>query len=114
MEVQISPTTSAREEYGFLLGKVTYVSEFPSTREGMMRVLANASLVQNLSAQGAPYAVWAELIPDATSQSGYLWSSSKGSRLTVNSGTLCDVFITIREQRPIELVLPLLRQASGL
>jgi multidrug efflux pump subunit AcrA (membrane-fusion protein) len=114
MPVQISPTTAAREEYGFLIGRVTYVSEFPSTREGMMRVLANEGLVANLSAQGAPFAVWAELLPDPSSRSGYRWSSSKGSQLTVNSGTLCEVFITTREQRPIELVLPLLRQASGL
>src|SRR5262249_33206829 len=108
MPVQISPSTAAREEYGFLLGKITSVSAFPSTHEGMMRVLANASLVENLSSGGAPYAVWAELLPDATTQSGYQWSSSKGSRVTVNSGTLCDVFIRVREQRPIELVLPLL------
>lgn len=114
MDVQISPTIAAREEYGFLLGKVTYVSEFPATREGMMRVLANQGLVENLSAAGAPYAVWADLQPDATSKSGYQWSSPKGSQILVNSGTLCDVFITVREQRPIELVLPLLRRASGL
>lgn len=114
MAVQISPTIAAREEYGFLLGKVAYVSEFPATREGMMRVLANAGLVENLSAEGAPYAVWADLVPDAASKSGYQWSSPKGSQMVVNSGTLCDVFITVREQRPLELVLPLLRRASGL
>jgi len=114
MLVQIAPATAAREEYGFLLGRVTSVSAFPSTREGMMRVLANASLVESLLAGGAPYAVWADLLPDPTSQSKYQWSSSKGGHVTVNSGTLCEVFIRVREQRPIELVLPVLQQASGL
>jgi len=114
MQVQIAPASAAREEYGFLLGKVTSVSAFPATREGMMSVLANASLVENLSAGGAPYAVWADLLPDPTSRNKYQWSSTKGSRVTVNSGTLCEVFIKVREQRPIELVLPLLQQASGL
>jgi multidrug efflux pump subunit AcrA (membrane-fusion protein) len=114
MPVQISPASAAREEYGFLLGKVTAVSGFPATREGMMRVLANASLVDSLSSGGAPFAIQAELLPDSTSRSGYRWSSSKGSRATINSGTLCEVLIKVREERPIEMVLPLLRQASGL
>ncbi len=114
MAVQISPSTAAREEYGFLLGKVTYVSDFPATREGMMRVLSNESLVTALSTQGPPFAVYADLLADARSPSGYAWSSGTGSELAINSATPCEVFITVREQRPLELLLPLLCQFSGL
>jgi hypothetical protein len=32
----------------------------------------------------------------------------------VNSGTMCTVTITTRERRPVELVIPMLRQALGL
>lgn len=114
MPVLISPSTAAREEYGFMLGRVSYVSDFPATRDGMMRVLANEELVAALSASGPPFAVYTDLLPDSRSPSGYEWSSGSGGDLKINGGTPCEVFITIREQRPIEMVLPLLRQASGL
>jgi HlyD family secretion protein len=114
LQVELSPTTAPRAEFGFMLGTVTYVSEFPATAEGMMRVLSNQGLVQSLSAKGPPFAVYADLKPDGTSASGYQWSSPKGAALAVNSGTLCNITITFRSRRPIELVIPYLREKAGL
>lgn len=114
MEVQISPLSAPREEYGFMLGRVTYVSDFPATRAGMLRVLANDVLVNSLMATGVPFSVYADLTEDAESANGYKWSSNKGHTMKVNSGTLCRVTITVRERRPIELVIPLLRRLSGI
>ena len=64
MDVQLSPFAAPREEFGFLLGKVQYVSEFPSTQAGMVNTLGNSVLVQTLMSQGAPFAVYASLIVD--------------------------------------------------
>jgi multidrug efflux pump subunit AcrA (membrane-fusion protein) len=114
MSVQVSPTTAARQEYGFLVGRVRAVSDFPSTPDGMTRTLGNPALAQSLSAGGPPFATYVELERDPTSASGYLWSSAKGSPVPVNSGTMCVVTITIRTRRPIDLVIPLLRQVLGL
>ena len=114
MSVQVSPSTAPREEYGFLVGKVSYVSVFPSTPDGMTRVLGNPALVQSLAAAGPPFASYIELTRDPASVSGYHWSSSKGNDVPVNSGTLCTVNITVRERKPVELVIPMLRQALGL
>jgi HlyD family secretion protein len=114
LQAEISPTTAPREEFGFMLGKVSYVSEFPATTEGMMQVLSNQALVQTLSAEGPPFAVYAELLPDSASKSGYRWSSPKGAALNVNSGTLCNVTLTVRSRRPVEMVIPILREYTGL
>lgn len=114
MPVQISPVSIAKEEFGFLVGTVTYVSEFPATSDGMMRVLGNASLIETLSTDGPPYIAYADLAPDSESASGYRWSSPKGNVLRVDSGTLCEVSVTVRERRPIELVIPVLRGYLGL
>ena len=57
MEVRVSPTTVKAEEYGFMIGKVTKVSEYPVTPEGLMRVLRNDSLAQTLASAGAPIEV---------------------------------------------------------
>jgi HlyD family secretion protein len=112
MEAQISPSTVPRQEFGFLIGTVTYVSEFPATTEGMLRVLGNPGLVQTLTAEGPPYAVYADL--QRKDDGGFLWSSAKGETQPVNSGTLCSVTITVRERRPIEMVIPTVRQFLGL
>jgi HlyD family secretion protein len=114
MEVQISPSTAQKEEFGYLVGRVTYVSEFPSTGQGMMRVLSNEELVKRLSGDGAPFAIYADLEPDPQAVSGYRWSSLKGREVKVASGTLCNVSVTTRKRRPISLVIPLLREYTGL
>lgn len=106
MEVQISPSTVKREEFGFILGKVASVSEFPATAQGMFRLLGSDELVQALSAGGAPLEVRVELTPDERTVSGYRWSSPQGPPTPIDSGTLCEAWITIREQRPLSLVLP--------
>jgi len=113
-EAQISPTTAKREEFGFLIGKVRHVSEFPATREGMLRVLPNAALVSSMSSDGSPFAAYADLSTDAASASGYKWSSSKGKPIRLGSGTMITATVVVRERRPISMVIPLLRELTGL
>lgn len=109
MDVQISPSTVKREEFGVMLGKVASVGEFPATYQGMFRLLGSDELVQALSAGGAPIEVHVELTPDEETVSGYKWSSPQGPPTRIDSGTLCTARITLREQRPLSLVLPVLR-----
>jgi NHLM bacteriocin system secretion protein len=63
MEVQISPTIVNKEEYGFMLGRVTAVAEYPATAQSMMQTLGNENLVSLLAGQGAPLQVQADLVP---------------------------------------------------
>jgi HlyD family secretion protein len=114
MEVQISPSSAPREEYGFIRGRVNYVSQFPSTPEAMLRVLGNSRLAETLAGQGAPFAVYAELTRDPDPGAGFVWSSPKGEALLVNSGTPCTAMVTVENRRPIDLVIPLIRKYLGL
>ncbi len=114
MAAQVTPALVKREEYGFIQGKVRSVSQFPSTAEGMMNVLANEQLVKGLTASGAPIAVRVDLAVDPGTVSGYRWSSGEGPAIKVTSGTLCDVYITVRKQSPISLLVPMFRRATGL
>ncbi len=106
MSVQIAPSTVERERFGLLLGEVVSVGKFPVTRQGMLRVLGSEPLVEALSTGGPQIQVRADLTPDPDTPSGYTWSSSAGPPDPITSGTLCQVWITIREQRPLSLVLP--------
>ena len=113
MDIFISPSTIKREEYGYMVGKVTAVAEFPSTSQGMMRILQNQQLVQQLSAGAAPIQINADLTPDAGATSGYKWTSPGGPPVLIQSGTLGTANISIRSQRPISLVIPMLREFVG-
>ncbi len=112
--VYIAPSTVKQEEYGMMLARVTYVSEFPATTRGMVRVLKNDKLVEALSGHDAPYEVHADLLIDEKTASHYQWTSSQGPPLRIQSGTIAGAQITVASRRPMEMVLPLIREYSGL
>jgi HlyD family secretion protein len=113
MEAHVSPSTVKKEEFGLIDATVKSISSFPSSSQAMMRVLGNESLVQTLSANGAPFEVHADLIPDSNTESGYKWSSAGGPPLKIYSGTLCTGMVTVRKQRPITLLIPYIREKMG-
>ena len=76
----------------------------------MAAVLHNDTLVKRFSHEGAPYAAVVRLQRDATTASGYRWSSGKGPPIRLSSGTLVRAEVTTREQPPFDLVVP--NQAS--
>jgi HlyD family secretion protein len=80
----------------------------------MLGVLENQALVQEFSQGGAPIEVIAALIPNQNTISGFTWSSAKGPPVQITSGTLCDAWITLTNQRPISFVLPMFRGVTGI
>ena len=114
MTVQLAPSTVKLEEYGFMEGVVTSVSDFPATTQGMMQLLKNEKLVAMFSSNAAPIPVIASIIPAPNTISGYKWSSREGPPVTISSGTICSGSITVRTQRPITLVIPTLKKILGL
>ena len=113
MEVRIAPASVAPEEYGYMVGTVTYVSDFPTTSRAIQRTLRNPELVAALSQGDAPYEVRADLWLDPNTESGYRWTSASGPPTEILTGTLCMGQITVSRRRPIELVIPVLRERLG-
>jgi HlyD family secretion protein len=114
MEALVSPVTAKREEFGSIVGIVRSVSDFPATFEGTRSVLQNEELTRTFFGTGPPYMVEVELIDDASTASGYRWTSDRAQSLTLSSGTLSTAEITVRRQRPIVLVIPLIRSIGGM
>lgn len=106
MEVQLELSSHKREEFGFMLGDVLTVAEVPSTAEGMMRILKNRQLVDQLSQAHAPFEIHVELRTDSSNRSGYAWSSSSGPEVAINVGTLCIGDVITDRKRPLALLLP--------
>ena len=114
MQVQLEPSTVKREEFGMMLGTVETVSDFPMTPQGMAAVLHNETLVTRFSHDGAPYAAKVVLEQDASTATGYRWAVGNGPNLRLTSGTLTRAEITTRHQRPLDLIIPLIRHLTGI
>ena len=110
MEALVVPVTVQPQEFGYMKAKVTYVSEFPVTQQGMMTSMKNDQLVQGLLRLGAPFEVYVDFVKDSTSYSGFEWTSALGPEVMINAGTSCSGKITVREEPPIALVIPALKK----
>jgi multidrug efflux pump subunit AcrA (membrane-fusion protein) len=106
MQARISPATAGRQQFGFLLGQLDQVAPYPSTRDGMVALLNNDTLADQLyrNAAGTPVEVWVQ--PErADTPTGFRWSSSQGPE-RLRAGTLCTVDVVLAQRRPIDLLLP--------
>jgi|APGre2960657444_1045066.scaffolds.fasta_scaffold06798_4 HlyD family secretion protein len=113
MDAQIVPSTVKREESGFIRANIRQVSDYPATPGSMMLLMQNEALVRDLSGQTPPTEIRASLIT-AESYSGYQWSSLKGPPIKLASGTICSAEITLDSQRPLSLVIPILKSTLGI
>lgn len=75
-------------------------------------VVSFVGLVRDLAGDAPPIEVRAAIQP-AANQSGYQWSSAAGAPVTLSSGTLCRAEIVVERQRPISLVIPIVRKSLG-
>ena len=114
MDAKISPSSVKPEEFGFIRGRVVYVSDFPDTPAELMRNFQNEVLVRALTDNGPVTEVHVEMQKDPGTASGYKWSSPKGPNLLLSSGTMCTAEVITRWQKPITLVFPSLRRTLGL
>lgn len=110
MEAFIAPATVKPQEFGYMKGIISYVSEFPATQQGMMSVLKNEGLVRQMLALGTPFEVHVELEEAPKSLSGYAWTSKGGPPIDIFPGTPCSAQLTVEEQTPISIVMPALRK----
>jgi len=113
MDVQITPDTVKREQFGGILGTVTTVSAFPVTKQGAVSLIGNTEVAESLIPEGGAIAVFAELKRHSASDRSYQWSASKGPQLQLTPGTTTSTRVTVAAQAPITFILPLLRSVTG-
>ncbi len=114
MKALVSPTNIKKEEYGSIKGEVIAVASFPSTKKDILATLQNPSLVERFLEKGAVIAVRVSLKKDEDTYSGFAWTSSSGPETSISAGTLVSAGIIIREQRPVSLIIPTLKKATGI
>ncbi|NTW52734.1 MAG: NHLP bacteriocin system secretion protein [Chlorobiaceae bacterium] len=110
MDVYIAPAIIKPEEYGYLIGRVYSVSEYPVSVEAIAAEIRNQQMANSFASASPPYKVKVVLLKDAASYSGYRWTSGNGPRVKITSGILCAGKIVIDQQRPVDLVVPVLKK----
>ena len=112
MSIQLAPNGVDVSQSGSLLGVVRSVSQYPMTAQGIGQHLGNTQLAQFIlqSQQGAVMEVTFDLVKDADSESGYLWTSKVGEHKPITPGSFCTGSIIIERKPPIEKVFYKLSQ----
>ncbi len=122
MKVLVTPKGISRAQYGGILGEVDEVGRLPLSGEALSAVAGGRSLGSAIGqALPTPYLVKVKLevaepafCRQLLSRRCYAWSTNRVPPFPVRMGTQADVQITTIYRRPIEFVMPALRQALGL
>ena len=109
MEIRIEPSSLERQRFGAMIGKVTAVSDFAMTEEGMLQVVGNSEVASALAGAGGAIMVDAALVPDPSDPTGFEWTA-RSPGVPVTEGTTTTAHVVVEERRPISFVIPLLRQ----
>lgn len=107
MEIRVNPANVERQRFGSMVGKVTSVSAFPVTSEGLVNVIGNKEVVESLLRQGGTILVEADL---ERNPDGSLKWTSRGPDEPVTAGTTTTCRISVEYRRPITFAIPLLRK----
>ena len=113
MRIRLNPATVQRDRFGSLIAEVTEVSPYPVTTAGVATIVGNASVAASLTAGNHQIEVFARLLKDEDTRSGYQWDLSEGPDLEITPGTVGSALVDLRERPPITFVIPILRGWDG-
>ncbi len=110
MDVYVFPSTVNKQEYGHIEGKISSVSDHAADMTNMVEQLGSQSLADDFRKAGTVVEVRCTLARDNATASGYSWSTDKGDKVTLDSGTLVTATVVTEYKRPIDLFIPYIKE----
>jgi hypothetical protein len=114
MTVRVLPSNAREDVFGSMEGMVVAVAPYPTTRPEMEANLADSQLVDFFLTGGhyqeAPLQVRISLKRDLNDPTTYAWTSGKGPSRPMRFGTSCEVEVITEYVRPVELIMPKIRE----
>lgn len=104
MTAQICPSYAAREEYGYMTGVITSISDTPVSDESIIARMGTLSYAEGILPEGSCVEIRIRLDSDENSANSYKWSNSKGENLSVDLGTQCSVIVITSTYLPIQML----------
>ena len=114
MPVQVSLSYAKPSRYGYIEGTVDQVGEFVAGASTEIH-LGSSVLAQSMAKSLGPVlevVVKIEMDPDTAT--GLSWTSGRGYPKSIDFPSLCGIRVITAEDRPIDLVVPWLKNAIGL
>ena len=114
MPAEISLPFAAPSRYGYIKATVKSVATFVSG-SGLAVHLGSEELAKRIQGDiQTPLEITVSLEPDDSTISGLAWTSTRGYPDEIPLLSLCNVQITVQESRPIDLVIPWLKDVVGI
>ena len=103
MLARISPAGLQAEVYGYLMGTVSSVGQYPIDQQVLARQVGSQSLAQTFFQNDALVEVYINL---AGSPGDYQWSLNRQPSQPLTSGAPCSISILLERQAPMALIFP--------
>ena len=105
MPVDLTIESVSSSVFGVLRGEVSAVESTRLSRGGLITLLGDEELAQEFLSQNKNVLVRVALTADASTTSGYQWSTVDGPPFALPPGARLSAAITESETRPINLIL---------
>lgn len=114
MPVQVSLSYAKPSRYGYIEGTVDQVGEFVAGASTEIH-LGSSALAQSMAKSLGPVLeVVVKIQMDPDTATGLSWTSGRGYSKSIDFPSLCGIRVITAEDRPIDLVVPWLKNAIGL
>ena len=103
-----------KEEYGYIIGTVEWVSTFAASSDDMKEKLKNDRLVASYAEGGPVFEARVCLTFDPNNKTnGLKWSSSTGPPKKISTGSMCNSSIVVDHKKPYTYVIPSIKSTMG-
>lgn len=108
--VHVAPGHIPPQRWGYMVGEVADVDQYPATLEQMTAVLKNPDLARMIQGNSVMVHVRVRPLSAPNTPSGWRWTGAHPENLTLPPGTLCTVFFITEQRAPITYVMPWIRE----
>ena len=102
--VQISTPTAPPSQYGFLLGRVEAISQYPATQERLTSIVRLKTVLAKINGLGPVFEMRVRLDRDPRTPSKLAWSIGQGPPYGLSIGTPVSISVVTGDRAPIDYV----------
>jgi HlyD family secretion protein len=108
--VHLSPGHIASQRWGYVLGEVRDVGQYPTTLEQITSVLKNPDLARMIQGNAVMTRIKVKLVSAPENPGGVRWTGRPPANASLSSGTLCTASFITEQRAPISYVMPWVRE----
>lgn len=104
--VEVIPTNTDKYTHGHMQGKISHVNAYLASSSDIYSILGLDVNVEVISSLGDVGIFEVVLDEDASTKSGFYWSSPRGNEISVYEGQVVTASVIMSRVHPISLLFP--------